>query len=354
MTDGPGSRRRPPDREPLRSRLLGGGTARILVVVVAALVTVAAISISATRDGGLAGQSPCGTATPGGTRLPVTPLLTPPPSSVAAVPRFKHVWLVVMENKTYDQIVGAPTAPFINDLIAKSGLSTRFQAIGHPSQPNYLALFSGSVQGVTDDKPHDLTGGANIADQLEAAGRTWRVYAENVPTGCSNVPTASGGPDGTGKYARKHEPAISFTSISGNPARCAHIAPFTGFDPTAADFEFIVPNLCNDMHDCPVGTGDAWLRDFLPKITGSAAYRDQGVVFVTWDEGADGTNPPNRIATIVASPLVAPGTKSGTPHTHFSLLRTIQDGFGLDCLAASCAANTLGEFFAGAAPSPSG
>jgi hypothetical protein len=77
-------------------------------------------------------------------------------------------------------------------------------------------------------------------------------------------------------------------------------------------------------------------------------------VIVTFDEGADGTNPPNRIATIISSPLVAAGTRSSVPHTHYSLLRTIQDGFGLDCLAESCSANSLGEFFSGAVASPSG
>ena len=298
---------------------------------------------------GQANASP--TATPLHSRFPVTPLLTPPPGGSSTIPNFKHVWLIVMENKTFDQVVGVPAAPTFNQLIAQSGLATRYQGVAHPSQPNYLALFSGSLQGVHDDKPHDLTA-PTIADQLEAAGKTWHVYAENVPSGCGTAATATGGPDGPGKYARKHEPAISFTSISKNPARCANVLPFTGFDPAAADFEFIVPNLCHDMHDCSVAMGDAWLRDFLPKITGSAAYRDGGVLLITFDEGADGTNPPNRVATVISSPLVAPGTQSKTPHTHYSVLRTIQDGFGLPCLAESCTANTLAEFFVGNAPEP--
>jgi acid phosphatase len=107
----------------------------------------------------------------------------------------------------------------------------------------------------------------------------------------------------------------------------------------------IIPNMCHDMHDCGVAAGDAWLRTFVPRITGSAAWHDGGTLFVTFDEGVASTTPPNRIATIVSSPLVPAGTTSDVPHDHYSLLRTVQNAFGLDCLEDSCSANTLGEFF---------
>ena len=258
------------------------------------------------------------------------------------VPAFKHVWLLVMENKSYSQIVGASKAPYLNALIAESGLAKAYQAVTHPSQPNYLALFSGSVQGVKDDHPHDISA-PSIADQLETAGLTWRVYAENVPSGCSLKTKASGGPDGPGTYARKHEPAISFTAISGDAGRCANIQPFSEFDPAAANFAFIAPNLCHDMHDCSIEIGDAFLKDFVPRITGSAAWQDGGVLFITWDEGFRSAR--NLVPTIVVSALVSPGFTSATPHDHYSLLRTVQDGFGVACLAESCKANTLEEFF---------
>ena len=312
MTSPWGDQHRPPDRGHLLERLLGEGRWRPVAIGIAAFVTVVAVSVSATRSAGQAGPSAPASPSASG---PSTTLLSPPPGSSAAVPRFKHVWLIVLENKTYDQIVGAKAAAYLNELIGTSGLATKYQAVTHPSLPNYLGLFSGSTQGVSDDKPHDITA-PTLADQLEAAGKTWRVYAENVPAGCDTSATARDGPDGSGTYARKHEPAISFTSISGNPGRCANVMPLKGFDPAAANFELVVPNLCNDMHDCSVAVGDAWLRGFLPTITGSAAYRDNGVVVVTFDEGANGTNPPNRVATIIASPLVAPGTRSSVPHTH--------------------------------------
>ena len=119
----------------------------------------------------------------------------------------------------------------------------------------------------------------------------------------------------------------------------------TVFDPAAADLEFIIPNLCHDMHDCSVIDGDAWLRTFVPRILGSPAFQSGGALFITFDEGSESADASNHIATIVAGPTVPSGFRSATPHTHYSLLRTIQDSWGLACLAESCAANTLGEFF---------
>lgn len=270
---------------------------------------------------------------------------TPPVAPVARPPALRHVWVIVLENKPYDAIIGSPDAPFLNELAATSGLATRYVSVAKPSQPNYIALFSGSTQRVIDNDPHDIAA-PNLADQLEAAGRTWRVYAENVPPGCSTVATSQDGVDGPGTYARKHEPAISFRSIARDPERCANIQPLSAFDPAVGDFTLIIPNLCHDMHDCGIPVGDAWLRTFVPRIIDSPAWRDGGALFVTFDEGVDSTTPPDRVVTIVSSPLVSPGTTSAVPHSHYSLLRTIQDAFGLPCLEETCSANTLGEFFA--------
>jgi hypothetical protein len=269
---------------------------------------------------------------------------TPPVAPVSQPPKLAHVWVIVLENKAFDAIIGSPDAPFLNELAATSGLATRYVSVAKPSQPNYIALFSGSTQRVIDNDPHDIAA-PNLADQLESAGRTWRVYAENVPPDCSTAETALDGPDGPGTYARKHEPAISFRSIARDDERCTNIQPLSAFDAAAADYTLIIPNLCHDMHDCSVQDGDAWLRDFVPPITGSAAWRDGGTLFVTFDEGVDSTTPPNLIATIISSPLVPPGMTSAVPHSHYSLLRTIQDAFGLPCLEETCSANTLGEFF---------
>jgi acid phosphatase len=274
-----------------------------------------------------------------------TSLVRAPAGSYRPVPTFSHVFTIVLENRSASSVIGSPDAPYLNELATRYGVADAYQAVAHPSQPNYLALFSGSTQGVTDDKPVDITA-PTLADQLEATGHSWRVYAENVPGDCFTGASAStGGTDGTGTYARKHEPAISFTAISGSPAQCANIRPLHDFDPGASTYALIVPNMCNDAHDCSLSTADAWLKTYVPQILGSTAWSDGGVLFITFDEADGQDRATNRVATLVIAPTVAAGTHSAVPHSHYSLLRTIQAGLGLDCLALSCQANTLGEFF---------
>lgn len=274
----------------------------------------------------------------------MTSLVDVPLGSVQPVPTLTDAYVIVLENKAYDEVVGSADAQFMNELIARYGLSDAYQAIAHPSQPNYLALVSGSTQGVQDNEPHDLTA-ATVFDQLERVGRSWRVYAEDVPPNCFRGATAEGGRDGSGVYARKHEPAISFTGISGSPTRCANIQNLASFDPAAADLELIIPNLCHAAHDCPLAAGDGWLRSFVPRIIDSASFRAGGALFITFDEGSETAADGNHVATIVAGPAVTAGARSAVPHNHYSLLRTLEDAWGLDCLAESCSANTLGEFF---------
>ena len=274
-----------------------------------------------------------------------TPLISAATGSNRPVPTFSHVFTIVLENKSASSVIGSRDAPYLNELAARYGLAEAYQAVAHPSQPNYLALFSGSTHGVTDDKPRDITA-PTLADQLEATGHTWRVYAENVPGDCYRGATAStGGTDGAGTYVRKHEPAISFTTISGSLARCASIRPMSDFDPAASTYALIVPNMCNDAHDCPLSTADAWLKKYVPQILGSKAWSDGGVLFITFDEADGQDRAANRVATLVIAPTVVAGMRSPVPHSHYSLLRTIQAGIGLDCLGLSCQANTLGEFF---------
>ncbi len=257
-------------------------------------------------------------------------------------PKFDHVYVLILENKEYTDVLGSKAAPYLN------GLAARYASLGamygetHPSQPNYFALLSGSTQ-VSDDNVHDVSA-RNLFDQLEAKGKTWRVFAQNVPLGCYTGETASGGPDGSGNYARKHNPAVSFTDISGNPARCANITDFQHFRPGAADFELIIPNLCNDMHDCSIATGDAFLAGFVPKMLDSPAFA-RSVLFITFDEGTSGAHSGGQIPTLVLSPLVRQGTVDKEYADHYSILRTIQDSWGLGCLANSCSATGLGRLF---------
>src|SRR4029077_9729388 len=250
------------------------------------------------------------------------------PSDVPT-PASRHVWLIMMENRADTSIIGRRDAPYLNSLIARYGASMNYRALVHGSQPNYIALFSGGLQGVKGNEIVSIPA-RNIADQIEAAGKTWRLFAQNVPLNCYTGSTATGGPDGTGTYARKHEPAISFSDIANSPSRCGNISNFTSFDPMAADFEFIVPNLENDMHNGTTREGDAFLRGFVPPILAASAWKAGSPLFITWDEGkATGDN---RIVTLVIASTVPPGYQSSMPHNHYSLLRTIQELFGLPCL----------------------
>jgi hypothetical protein len=161
-----------------------------------------------------AASSPTPTKAATNTPAPVataTPVNTP--GTVGTLPVFSHIYTIVMENTEYSSIVGSSSAPYINSLIAQYGLATNYNANYHPSEPNYIAMFSGSPNGVTDDGVYNLSA-KNVADQMDAKGKTWKMYAQNVPLNCYTGSTASGGEDGTGNYARKHEPAISFTTLA--------------------------------------------------------------------------------------------------------------------------------------------
>jgi hypothetical protein len=317
---------------PVRARV-AAWTLRRWLAVVAVLVVVALV-------GGLVGYNVL-------LRIQhFTTLEAVPAGSTLPVPATRPVILIVFENKSDKDIIGAAEAPYLNGLIAQGALGTDYQAVAHPSQPNYLALFSGSPQGITDDDVHDLSA-PTLADQIEAAGKTWRVFAENLPaTGCFTGATSQGGPDGAGEYVRKHNAAISFTSISGSPARCANIRPLAEFAPDAADFIWVVPNMCHVMHDCDIAAGDAWLKGFAGRILDSPAFGPggSGVLYITFDEGADKSRS-NEIVTLALGPSIRAGLRSDVAHSHYSLLRTMETGLGLPCLADACTSNTLGEMF---------
>lgn len=272
--------------------------------------------------------------TPGATARPSA---TATPTAPGPSARPSHVFVVVLENKSAKQALGRH-AEYLKSLADRYGLATNYLAAAHPSQPNYLELFSGSTQGVTDNDPHDIDA-PTLADQLEAAGLTWRVYAENVPPGCFTGDRSTGGPDGDGEYRRKHNPAISFTSISGDPARCANITDFSHFDPAASDFALVVPNMCHSMHDCSIGTGDAWARDFIGRLLDDPAM-DDGLLIITFDEGHGKAN---DVATIVVSHHMDRPITSDVAYTHASLLRTIENLFGLPCLADACDADPMAD-----------
>jgi len=266
------------------------------------------------------------------------------PSATPAngIPAFRHIYVIIMENQEYSSIVGSKQAPYLNSLIARYGVATDFYAETHPSEPNYIALTSGGLQGTNSDGYYNLSA-PNLFDQIEAAGKTWHVYAQGYPGGCfagSVSAVVVDGPGAAGEYARKHNPAISYASIVHDPARCARITHLAGFDPAAADFEFIVPNQINDMHSSSVAAGDAFLKVFVPQITESAAFTDS-VIFITWDEGSTSINGGGRIATLAISPGMTPGSRYSASASHYSLLRTIELAWNLPLLGEAATASTI-------------
>ncbi|MEA2546375.1 MAG: phosphatidylinositol-3-phosphatase [Chloroflexota bacterium] len=278
--------------------------------------------------------------------IPMSPASVSGVTTATYVPAFTHIYVIVMENKEYGSVVGNTHAPYINFLIRHYGLATNYTAVAHPSEPNYLALWGGSTFGVSDDSVHNIAA-RNLADQLGARGRTWHVYAQDLPRTCATTSAAWGRVDLTGAagwYVRKHEPAISFTNISRSSTRCSRITRLSTFNPTAANFELIVPNLTNDMHDGSVAQGDGFLRAFVPRITGRASFANSLLV-ITWDEGSSSLGGGGRVATIVISPREKGRYQSATAHNHYSLVRTIENAWGLGCLNFTCSANDLREFF---------
>jgi phosphatidylinositol-3-phosphatase len=245
---------------------------------------------------------------------------------VAAVPRPAHTVIVVMENRAYGQIIGSSQAPFLNGLARQGALFTNSYAISHPSEPNYLALFSGSTHGVQSDTCPVTFSSPNLATGLIAAGDTFTGYAEGLPS-----------PDPTicldGEYARKHVPWMDFTNV---PASLSQ--PFSSFPADFASLptvSWVVPNLCDDMHDCSVATGDRWLLTHLGSYV-TWAKTHNSLLIVTFDED-DGSGP-NLIPTIFAGQQVRPG-RYAERITHYSVLATIEAAYGLarDGAAASTA-----------------
>jgi phosphatidylinositol-3-phosphatase len=259
-------------------------------------------------------------------------------ATTPVVPDFSHVIVVVLENKSQQDLLGNPAAPYFNALARRSALLSRYGGVTHPSLPNYLALVSGSTQGITSDCTSCTVSARNLADTVEAGHRTWKAYAENLPrpgfTGAS-----------AGLYAKKHEPFLYFRDIVRSAGRLRRVVPLTQLyrDLGARklpDLALVTPNVCHDMHDCPVPLGDAWLRHFLPRLLRSPELAD-GVVFVIADEPRFSLPAGAPVPALAAGPLVKPGSRYAARSSHYGLLRTIEDAWGLRRLGHSRTARPI-------------
>jgi hypothetical protein len=266
-----------------------------------------------------------------------------PQSQMAAVNGIQHIIWVWFENREVTAITSA-TAPYFTSFAAANVNLTNFYGVTHPSQPNYLDAFSGSNQGVTNDSHFTFPASTNnLAKQLAAAGKSWRVYAQNFPSPCFDGNSSTGGVDGPGlpgQYVRKHNPAISFESVRFDATQCAYIQPLANFDPTV-NFAMVVPNMTNDMHDGTTAQGDAFLQAFVPLVTASPDW-DHTLLIVTFDEGTTSVNGGGHVYTAAAAPWLAHANVA-TTYNHFSVLRTIEEVYGLPFLGSAATATTMTE-----------
>jgi phospholipase C len=329
-------------------------------------------------------------------------LFTAATTATAALPPIKHVWIVVLENQDYATSFGKDSkAPYLaKTLPARGQLLTQYYATGHESLDNYLTMVSGQPPNPYTQADAPLyadfvgtvrsdgvavgsgsifpAGVKTIADQLEAKGLSWKGYMQDMGNSASDPKTcrhpAPGSPDTTQKarngdqYAMRHNPFVYFHSIIDRPI-CAtndvDLSALPGDLASAAltpSYSFIVPNLCEDGHDSPCVDGrpgglvsaNEFLKTWIPRITGSPAYADGGLLIVTFDEGDSdnsdccgepmGPNTPNnagptpgngggRVGAVLLSRYIKPGTVNATPYNHYSLLRSMEDVFGLPHLA---------------------
>jgi hypothetical protein len=288
-------------------------------------------------------------------------------------PRYDHVFLVIMENEGYQQVIGNSYAPIINALARDYGLATNYRGVADPSEPNYVAMLGGDFFGISSDDPYWFPGhtinAANLMSQLEQVGLTWRGYFQNMPypgyRGYCYPDKCNGVPDADTQYVSKHNGIVNFANLQ-TPAEFGKMFPFTQLSADLAassvpNFSYIVPDECDDMHGAPpwcvdsdntntvqqswlIAHGDKFVGDLVSQITSSLTWQaGNNAIIITFDEGNRATS---LVATIVISNHGPRGVTDDTSYNHYSLLASLQGTFGLGCLLNSCTATPMTPLFA--------
>jgi phosphatidylinositol-3-phosphatase len=257
-------------------------------------------------------------------------------SAMRASHSIKTVWVIVMENHSWKNVHHNPNAPYINSLLQIGAHAENYtNEDTHPSEANYIWMEAGDDLDISDnDDPFEnyRTTKHHLTNQLESVGVTWRAFPEGIDgTAC---PTQS-----AGDFKAKHTPFVFFEDVTDGrhtaSARCMeHVRPYWELLSNGAQYNFITPSQCHDMHDADgcetpdrVTNGDRWLSRELPQILATDAYREGGAVFIVWDEGNDDADEP--LGLIALSPFAKPGHSSSIPYSHGSLVRTMQDIFAV-------------------------
>jgi hypothetical protein len=296
-------------------------------------------------------------------------------SRSGGIPSIHHLFLIMMENTSYDSLIGNANAPWINQAVKKYGLATNYHGVTHPSQPNYIAITSGSTNDVSSDNRTNVRA-ANLVDQLEAEGITWKAYMQSYYAGGNTDPLADSA--GNQLYSRKHNPFVSYTDVQNNPARMANVVDFSHLSTdlaagTVPQFAWITPDQCNDMHGrastasdpCDysneqsiIGLGDSFLQSTVGQIMASKAWTAGSYIAITWDESDfpfEDTSScchvdkgGGHVLTLVISHDNSTPRSSNAPYNHYSLLATIEAAWQLGCLQHTCdygAVNTMSDLF---------
>ena len=294
-------------------------------------------------------------------------------ASTTTFPQYDHVFLVIMENENYNQVIGNPFAPILNALAQDYGLATKYTGVADPSEPNYVAMLGGDFFGITDDDPYWFPGhtvsAENLMSQLEGAGKTWRGYFQSMPyagyRGYCFPDKCNGIPDADTQYVTKHNGMVNFANLQ-TPAGFAKMFPIAQLSTdlaagTVPSLSYIVPNECNDMHGAPpwcvdsdvtntvqqswlIAQGDKFVGNIVNAITSSSAWgTGNNAIVVTFDEGNRATS---GIVTIVITNHGPRGVTDNTSYNHYSLLASLQQTFGVGCLVNSCSATPMAPLFA--------
>lgn len=254
-----------------------------------------------------------------------------------------RAFVVVLENREYDEVVSNPDAPFLNAFARRQTLATDYYAIAHPSLPNYLALLGGSTFGIAENCTSCSARGPNLALQLSGAGISWRAYMGDMPRPCFRGAEA-------GSYVKRHNPFMYFPSIATDPERCRRVVPASRLDADLRSgslpaFGWLSPDLCDDGHDCDLATADRYLATLVPRIV--RGLGPGGVLVVTFDEGTSHETrrgPPEQggghVMTVIAGPGRPPG-RTTQAYDHYSLLAGLERRFGLSRLREARQARAL-------------
>lgn len=333
------------------------------------------------------------------------------------VTKLNHVFVIMMENRAFDQVIGNPNAPFINQWSHSANLANNYYGVGHPSLTNYLELLGGSNFGITNDNKPDWHGSTpadnlneplygagmdtatpadiapfnvalpsapyvakTIADQLVEANMSWKSYQESLPAAGADMINYSDGDFSNmdnlaniqNLYAVKHNPFVYFANIQENSGSRNGLGNSVGFDGLhglyadlrtghVPNLSFIAPNQCHDMHGigngsdfCYYGSdtlmqmSDAYLQKIVTSIKSSPAWKHgHNAIVAVWDENDFGPEE-NRVVAVVDTSYGVHGVSSNVEYSHFSMLKTLETGFGLPCLNHACDANVqvMSDMFA--------